>query len=160
MFFSKTKSNENHPELVGKRIKEHCKDKKVLNIIQLKSTVTMVVHYHWLKLGGLDCLFINADILKNGNEVPIPYTMGMHVISDVDTNSYWIGKVAIYGDQVDNGFGTILMNELFKFAKSNSISYINGRMTAGESDEHVSRLRHYYKKFGFKIDGYDFKLNL
>ncbi|MCQ6560070.1 hypothetical protein [Paenibacillus mendelii] len=60
--------------------------------------------------------------------------------------------IRILGDKINNGYGTIMMNQLLDNARQKNIDYIDGHMQATDNKEHDARLYHFYTKFGFTID--------
>ncbi|MFC5650301.1 hypothetical protein ACFPYJ_14415 [Paenibacillus solisilvae] len=78
--------------------------------------------------------------------------LAMFVKKKPGENAYSILYIRIIGDKMNSGYGTIMMNELLSIARDKQIDYIDGHMQDATSQEHDSRLRHYYTKFGFRID--------
>ncbi|MBB3113552.1 GNAT superfamily N-acetyltransferase [Paenibacillus phyllosphaerae] len=78
--------------------------------------------------------------------------LAMYVQQKRDENAYKIQYIRILGDKINQGFGTLMMNQLLRTARDNKIDYIDGRMQDAGTEEHEARLRHFYHKFGFLID--------
>ena len=70
------------------------------------------------------------------------------LLSIVDDTHVHIEDILVKNN--NNGNGSILMNALFKFAKSKNIDLITGDLSPIDND-HKDRRNHYYEKFGFKI---------
>lgn len=51
---------------------------------------------------------------------------------------------------INMGAGTLLMETLINYAKNNNINCIDGWLSDVDSN-HLDRLNHFYKKFGFEI---------
>ena len=89
----------------------------------------------------------------------------MKCIVDADTKTILIGDIYVgtesssletYLPYVNKGYGTLLMNELLRFAKENNCKIIKGELSEVDSNTpydptHRQRQIHFYKKFGFKI---------
>lgn len=69
----------------------------------------------------------------------------------------WIAEV-----DSNKGYGSILMKSLIKYAKLNDFNEIYGKLSPvdNDSEEHIKRRNHFYKKFGFEINNNNIKLIL
>ena len=94
-----------------------------------------------IRLDGSVSSFTNDDIK-------------MFISRERFTNSFHINNIFIYGVNQNQGYGSILMNQLIENARNQFIHYIDGYMTPPKDKEHEERLRHFYKKHGFTIDKY------
>lgn len=92
-----------------------------------------------IRIDGSVSSFINDDIK-------------MFVSKQRTTNSFHINNIFIYGENQNQGYGSILMNQLIENARIQFIDFIDGYMTPPHDEVHEQRLRHFYKKHGFTID--------
>lgn len=53
----------------------------------------------------------------------------------------------------NNGYGTLMMNELIKYAREHGYTHLYGNLSEVDND-HRDRLFHFYQKFGFEITIY------
>ena len=86
---------------------------------------------------------LNCLLYRNENKIHI----GDIIVQDSKPYSYikYVGK----------GYGSLMMNELIKFAKENGYTYIDGDIVSTDDSNnndptHRQRAIHFYKKFGFK----------
>ncbi|MBP3961214.1 GNAT family N-acetyltransferase [Paenibacillus lignilyticus] len=74
-------------------------------------------------------------------------------ITPVDGRRAWnLQYIRILGEKINQGYGSLMMEQLLTRAVEENIRSIVGRMQAAEHKEHLERLRHFYTKFGFTID--------
>ncbi|SFS60644.1 GNAT family N-acetyltransferase [Paenibacillus sp. BC26] len=74
-------------------------------------------------------------------------------ITAVDGRRAWnLQYIRILGEKINQGYGSLMMEQLLTRAVEENIRSIEGRMQAAEHKEHLERLRHFYTKFGFTID--------
>ncbi|MBM7563625.1 hypothetical protein [Paenibacillus sacheonensis] len=81
--------------------------------------------------------------------------LSLHVspIEGARQKAWYLQYVRILGDKINRGFGSIMLGQLLQIAEREGIAYIEGRMQQTEHSAHAERLRHFYTKFGFAIDG-------
>lgn len=53
--------------------------------------------------------------------------------------------------EINQGMGTLLMEELFKYAKMSNVGMVVGNLERRDLEDHGERLIHFYHKFGFVI---------
>lgn len=53
--------------------------------------------------------------------------------------------------EANQGYGTMLMGELLRYAKMHKVTRISGELSFIDLDDHPERLQHFYRKFGFTI---------
>ena len=53
--------------------------------------------------------------------------------------------------EANQGYGTMLMSELLRYAKMHKVTRISGWLSFIDLDDHPERLQHFYRKFGFTI---------
>lgn len=72
-----------------------------------------------------------------------------------------IGDISPYSNKkyYSKGYGSMMMNELIKFAIKKKYNKIKGELSIVDVD-HKERLLHFYKKFGFQILIYDEEKNM
>jgi ribosomal protein S18 acetylase RimI-like enzyme len=75
----------------------------------------------------------------------------MFISYDNHKHSYRILNIHIYNDNMNQGYGSILMAHLIETARKNYIIHIEGLMNPA-SGEYDQRLRHFYRKHGFSIE--------
>ena len=75
-----------------------------------------------------------------------------------DGGNILIGDIIPYPlDETKNlnkGYGSKLMEALFKYSRDNGIQSVTGNLSVVDLG-HKDRLHHFYEKFGFKITEYD-----
>ena len=94
------------------------------------------------------------------------YYNAMKCTLDQESKTILVGDIYMKNDRslepwnhtkfVNKGYGTLMMNELLKFAKENNYEKITGNISDVNNNTewdpyHRERLIHFYKKFGFKI---------
>ncbi len=67
-------------------------------------------------------------------------------------NSLLIGDISPYKKRkyYNKGYGSMMLNKLFEYAKNNGIATICGNLSIVDLD-HKNRLHHFYEKHGFEI---------
>lgn len=88
-------------------------------------------------------LFVHLQI----NDIPVSKincSMSGDVIEILDIIPYTQKKYQ------NKGYGTKMMNELIKYARSHQYKYIIGSLSTVDLD-HKERQWHFYQKFGFEI---------
>ncbi|SDW57133.1 GNAT family N-acetyltransferase [Paenibacillus sp. CF384] len=74
-------------------------------------------------------------------------------ITSIEGRCAWnLQYIRILGEKINQGYGSLMMEQLLTRAVEANIRHIEGRMQAAEHKEHLERLRHFYTKFGFTID--------
>ena len=106
-------------------------------------------------------IFNISLIIKNKT-----YYNAMKCTLDQESKTILIGDIYMKNDRslepwnytkfINKGYGTLMMNELLKFAKENNYKKITGNISDVDNNtewdpHHRERLIHFYKKFGFKI---------
>lgn len=76
-----------------------------------------------------------------------------------DDNTILIGDIIHNSLRYNEGYGTLMMNSLIKYAKENGFSHIYGNLSIVDID-HKERLFHFYQKFNFNISEYDKNENM
>ena len=114
-----------------------------------------------IKIYKDEMIFNISLIIKNKT-----YYNSMKCTLDQETKTILIGDIYIKNDRslepwnytkfINKGYGTLMMNELLKFAKENNYEKITGNISDVDNNtewdpHHRERLIHFYKKFGFKI---------
>lgn len=61
-----------------------------------------------------------------------------------------IGDIRIFGQNVNQGYGSILVNELFKISEKQNVKKVTGWIS-GRDWNRVNRLKHFYEKNGFVV---------
>jgi len=61
-----------------------------------------------------------------------------------------IGDIKISGQNINCGYGSIMMKELLKIADRQKVRQITGWIS-GVDWNHIERLQHFYEKHGFKV---------
>lgn len=88
------------------------------------------------------------------------YKNAMQCVLYNEEKKILIGDICVennnYMKQINKGYGTLMMNELIKYAKENNYVRIVGNFgvadeNSPEDPSHRERQIHFYKKFGFKI---------
>ncbi|MFB9328529.1 GNAT family N-acetyltransferase [Paenibacillus aurantiacus] len=77
--------------------------------------------------------------------------LAVYVQQKKNENAYKLQYIRILGDKINQGYGTLMLNQLLQHARERGIEYIDGRMQDAGGEEHERRLRHFYGKFGFEI---------
>ncbi|WP_186445645.1 GNAT family N-acetyltransferase [Paenibacillus cremeus] len=148
--------NSMEKRLVSRFIKK--RGTQVLNII--KSADEKIVVHYTTRTEESEYLHMYADIIKNRRLIRPPLPLGIHCILK-NKDEIWLGRLDVYHHQINKGYGTILVKELIQFAQEHGYKTISGYMSAGESAEHRSRLRHFYSKLGFELqDASNFSMHL
>ncbi|MCU6708004.1 hypothetical protein M6D81_04695 [Paenibacillus sp. J5C_2022] len=62
-----------------------------------------------------------------------------------------ISDIKIKGNHVSRGYGSILMTAIMQLVDHLQVRYITG-IISGVDWDHIDRLEHYYRKFGFDCD--------
>ena len=78
-------------------------------------------------------------------------------IDDLEQKYIHIIDVLMVNDNIGNG--SVAMKALIKYAKRINAKWIDGRFSSVDND-HADRRNHYYKKFGFNINGSQIHLDL
>jgi len=127
----------------------------VLNIVEINSNEVVIISTSY---NGEKDFNFKLDIIRNGKLLKFSYnpTMDCLVLPD----RLWIGKIHLYDNEINRGYGSLLVNELIIFAKKKNYNRISGCMSPGDSDEHESRLRHFYSKWGSVFNEYQFTIEL
>ena len=114
-----------------------------------------------MKIYKDDEIFNVSLIIKNKT-----YYNSMKCTLDQESKTILIGDIYIKNDRslepwnytkfINKGYGSLMMDELLKFAKENNYKKITGNISdvANNTEwdpHHRERLIHFYKKFGFKI---------
>lgn len=114
-----------------------------------------------MKIYKDDEIFNVSLIIKNKT-----YYNSMKCTLDQESKTILIGDIYMKNDRslepwnytkfINKGYGTLMMNELLKFAKENNYEKIIGNTSDVDNNtewdpHHRERLIHFYKKFGFKI---------
>ncbi len=71
-----------------------------------------------------------------------------------ESNTLKIGDILVDEEDICQGYGSILMEELISYTKIIGIKKIYGEIAAVDWD-HIDRLKHFYTKFCFDIELYD-----
>lgn len=73
---------------------------------------------------------------------------------EIKDNCFRIIDLGIDGYYQNQGYGSLLLSEILKFAKAFSVGKIRGRIYRGDTDSprKKERLYHFYEKHGFIID--------
>ncbi|MFC4101798.1 GNAT family N-acetyltransferase [Paenibacillus xanthanilyticus] len=79
--------------------------------------------------------------------------LAVYVQQKRNENAYKLQYIRILGDKINQGYGTLMMNQLLRHALERGVDYIDGRMQDAGGEEHDRRLRHFYRKLGFEIGG-------
>lgn len=138
---------------VSKLIKRYGCD--ILNIVEVNENEVVIISTSY---NGEEYFNFKLDIIRNGKILKFSYNPSMDCLALPD--KLWIGKIHLYDDEINRGYGTILVRELMSFAKKINYNCISGCMSPGDSDEHERRLRHFYSKFGFTFKDYQFSIDL
>ena len=94
--------------------------------------------------------FLKIILSRNGRKM-----IAMTCMPDED-NSLLLCDIEPYQRKRDigNGYSSMMMSELLKYATQNGINEIHGNLSPVDQD-HKDRLHHFYEKFGFEIEIYE-----
>ncbi|GED61426.1 GNAT family N-acetyltransferase [Brevibacillus formosus] len=123
---------------------------KVIHIAQNKICERIMI-YRMFFGDGWDEVDINLGmkvISNDGVMVPDPNT---YLVFDTEQKHLRIADIRIEGDQVNKGYGTILMNAIMQLGNELNVQCITGWISQVDWD-HIERLTHFYKKFGFSCE--------
>lgn len=98
-----------------------------------------------------DILLKTRIIKEKGVVVPEPW---LHASFDEDYTEFKISDININKSLVNEGYGSLLLNNLIELAKRHQVKKISGWISSVDKD-HLDRLVHFYKKNNFKVDLYN-----
>lgn len=98
---------------------------------------------------------VSSKISINGNTIS-----KIHCVFQKD-GTLFIGDITPFkkSSYYCKGYGSMMMNELIRYAYANDISIITGNLASADP-EHRDRLHSFYIKNGFKVIEYDNPNNL
>ena len=71
--------------------------------------------------------------------------------SDLVPDSLWICDFTMDSDCRNMGLGSKMMQSVIQYAKHDRMSYIEGKLSFVDIEDHEERLKHFYTKHGFTI---------
>ncbi|MFD2084520.1 GNAT family N-acetyltransferase [Brevibacillus brevis] len=87
-------------------------------------------------------------ISKKGVMVPDP---NIFLEFDSEQKHLRIADIRMEEDQVNKGYGSIMMNAIMQLGNELNVQCITGWISQVDWD-HIERLEHFYKKFGFSCE--------
>lgn len=97
-----------------------------------------------------DVLLKTRIIKKKGIVVPEPW---LHASFNKNFTEFEISDITINRGLVNEGYGSLLLNNLIELAKKHNVKKISGWISSVDRD-HLDRLVHFYKKNNFKVNLY------
>lgn len=107
--------------------------------------VALEVKYHVSEVHRLVFELFNA----NQGLPSRPHKANSKLEAEQECNRIYITDIV--GEDMNCGYGSILMSELITYAQLNKIPKIVGNMERRDLEDHGERLLHFYRKFGFDI---------
>ncbi len=85
-------------------------------------------------------------------------SMLLFELIEKDRYHHYIHIQDVLMSEIDDGYGTLAMKALIKYAYYNKIDKIYGELSSVDND-HKDRRDYYYSKFGFSNNGYKIELD-
>ena len=106
---------------------------------------------HELKFGGY--LLYNRALSKPWRRIVTMDCIAIYrnEASDLVPDSLWISDFTMDSDCRNMGLGSKMMQSAIQYAKHNRMSYIEGKLSFVDIEDHEERLKHFYTKHGFTI---------
>ncbi|WP_064199033.1 GNAT family N-acetyltransferase [Brevibacillus brevis] len=95
-----------------------------------------------------DPFYIVATIISSDNS----YNHISIAAMERQDGSLFILDISVRNKDANNGYGTILMEQLKANAKQHNKRQITGDLTPDDLSDHGDRLIHFYKKHGFEVE--------
>jgi ribosomal protein S18 acetylase RimI-like enzyme len=86
-------------------------------------------------------------ITPKGVRYPEPRLDAVYFKNDALIN---IGDIKVFGQNINHGYGSILVKELIKISEKQGVKKVTGEISSVDWN-HVDRLKHFYEKHGFKV---------
>lgn len=129
---------------------------EVLETEERKLSKTEIIVYRYfgedvMPEDAYDISLKTRIIKEKGVVVPEPR---LHASFDENYTEFKISDININKELVNEGYGSLLLNNLIEMAKRHEVKKISGWISRVDTD-HLDRLVHFYKKNNFKVTLYD-----